>query len=245
MLFDLLQKHTFFKEHTLLHITPVSNQGLCNTNYKLQTNKADYLIRVFGPTDAIDIDRKLEFNIALKAYKIGIGAKPLTLDKSNNIMICHYLDGYHKFKLKKIDIKNIAKLIKKLHSIKIDQTPFDIKKALPNNFRLTKFKQEHVLCHHDLNPKNFIFSHDIKLIDWEYARKNDRYFDLATIIIEFNLNKNDEKTLLTSYMRSYSKVDIKKMLLFKKIYLTLCIKWSKQMNNQKEKIRYLKKLLRL
>ena len=87
---------------------------------------------------------------------------------------------------------------------------------------MQKNKKEYVLCHHDLNPKNILFSDDIKLIDWEYAGVNDRYFDLASIIVEFNLNKRNE----TLFMRSYSKkINLKKLYMYKIIYKDLCRLW--------------------
>ena len=102
--------------------------------------------------------------------------------------------------------------MRKIHKIKVGK-------------KLYNFKKDFVLCHHDLNPKNFIFSDDIKLIDWEYARYNDRYFDLASVIIEFKLNKKEENLLLNSYFKNTYDIDKKKISSFKKTYISICKKW--------------------
>ncbi len=187
----------------------LENQGFSNTNYILKTTKKNYIIKVFG---AHCIDRNMEFNIAFEAYKKGIGSKPIYYDES--FMICEFIEGVHKTKLKKLDIKNIALLLKRLHGIKINKRVFNRKK-------------DHVLCHHDLNPKNFIFSDSIKLIDWEYARYNDPYFDLATVVVEFKLNKTKEKWLLEYYFKNPYIINKKKLYFFKKSYIKLRKQWFK------------------
>ncbi len=201
-------------------LTLFENQGFSNTNYLLKTAKKSYVIRVFG---SLHVNRKREFDIAFKAYKKGIGAKPIYGDDS--FMICEFLEGKHKYKLKVDDIKNIAQLLRKLHQIKIDKKVFN-------------FKKDFVLCHHDLNPKNFIFSDKIKLIDWEYARANDLYFDLAAVVVEFGLDKKAEKLFLNSYFKNSHLVNMAKITSFKKRYLAECTKWFAKQNNRKEKMKY-------
>jgi len=199
-------------------LTLLKNQGFSNTNYLLKTPKKSYIIKVFG---SLHVERKFEFKIAKKAYKKGIGSKPIYLNDS--FMISEFLEGYHKIKLKRLDIKNIAQLLKKLHSIKAE------KKGL-------------VLCHHDLNPKNFIFSTAIKLIDWEYASFDDCYFDLSSVIVEFGLNKKEEKLFLHSYFKNRYKINRRKIYSFKINYINLCIKWFKKQNNFKEQLKFQKKI---
>jgi len=198
----------------------LENQGFSNTNYILKTHKKSYIIKVFG---ALHVDRKFEFNVMQEAYKKGLGAKPIYFDDS--LMMSEFLEGYHKSKLKREDIKNIAQLLKKLHSIKAE------KKGL-------------VLCHHDLNPKNFIFSNTVKLIDWEYASFDDFYFDLSSVIVEFDLNKKEEKLFLDSYFKNRYNINRKKLYSFKINYLKLCAKWFKKQNNLKEQLKFKKRLHR-
>jgi len=219
---DTLRSYELFKNEEFIALTKLPNQGFNNTNYTLKTSKQTYLIRNFQPD--LLINRKLEFQICLEAYKIGIGAKPYLLDEKNSLMICNFLEGVHKFKLTNTDIIKIALLLKKLHEIK---------------------KGRLVLCHHDLNPKNCIFSKDLKLIDWEYAGFDDRYFDLASVVVEFNLNKKEEKLFLTRYFKNSFQIDKIKMSLFKIKYLNICIDWFSKQNNYREKIKYKKKLCKL
>lgn len=227
MIIKTLKSYKLFKDEEFIALSKITNQGFSNTIYTLKTSKQTYLIRNFKPNK--DINRKFEFQISLEAYKKGIGAKPLLLDEQKSLMIYEFLEGTHKYKLRNKDIIKVALLLKKLHEIRLQTKYFNS-------------KRDFVLCHHDLNPKNFIFSKDVKLIDWEYAGLNDRYFDLASVVIEFNLNTKEEELFLKTYFKNPFKVNRKNIYHYKVKYLSLCIDWFSHQNKQKEKIKYKKKL---
>lgn len=241
-----LKKYKLFKKEKLLSLKLLKNQGFCNINYLLKTSKAKYLIRKFKKETTVNISREYEFKIQKKAYKKNIGAKPLLLDKQNQLMICFYLEGKHKEKLNIKEIKVLAKNIKKLHKIKSKQKKYDLKNDLKyyknklNNKKARKsisickkeinklkaYKTQLVTSHHDLNPKNIIFyKKSIKFIDWEYTGVNDIFFDLATICSEFHLDKREKTILLKKYFKYYKKKDEKKLSSFIIIYKNICKLW--------------------
>ena len=218
----LLKKYSLFENEHFVDLKALPFQGYCNTNYKLTTSQKSYLIRVFNSYR----DREFEYKVNLEAFKLGIAAKPYLLDVKNSLMVCEFFEGKHKKRLSRRDIVQIAKLLQKLHSIKV-----------PTAKRL-------VLCHQDLNPQNLIFTKKgIKLIDWEYAGLNECYFDIASLIVEFNFTPKEEKLFLAHYFkRGYSK---KKLYSFKLNYTTLCIQWFSKRKKQNEKILYKKRLLKI
>jgi thiamine kinase-like enzyme len=151
-------------------------------------------------------------------------------------MICEFLEGHHKEKLERAEISLMAQVLKILHSLKIDHPLLDLKsefsvldESLKDAFEIIEStEKEIVLCHNDLNPKNCIFStKGLKLIDWEFAGMNDRYFDLAAISVEFQLVLLDEAYLLALYFGrdGWNK---KKFDAYKVIYKALCEKWFKE-----------------
>ncbi|MBS9782299.1 MAG: phosphotransferase family protein [Arcobacter sp.] len=226
----------------------LKNQGYCNTNYILKLKNKSYLFRVFKESDYYKIDRKKEFKIQKKASKKNLAPKPILLEK--DFMLSHFIKGFHKKNLNKKDIKTISKNLKKLHSMKSDIEKYDIKKDLAyykslenkniNNLvkniekqykKLKKYKEELVLCHNDLNSKNIIFSKKyIKFIDWEYAFLNDRFFDLASICVEFDLKEKEEKLFLKSYLKNIKKYYLKKLKYYKIIYKNLAKLWFENKN---------------
>lgn len=246
---EQLRNLNIFKEE-LKSLELLKTQGFNNISYLLKTTKKSYVIRVFKSNQSVNISREFEYKIQKKAHKKDITSKPIFFNK--DFMIYEFIEGFHKTKLQSIDIKNLVFQIKKLHKIKVKTKIYNLKNDLENykkiledfqskklikesikslNF-LKKYKKDLVLNHHDLNPKNIIFKNqNIKIIDWEYSGLNDRFFDLASICIEFSLNKKQEELFLKYYLKNYSSIHKKKLEFFKIIYTNICKLWFNNLNN--------------
>jgi len=223
-------KHYKLLQHEEVEkISLLKEQGHCNINYILQTDKQNYLLRTFKHKG----DRKAEFYIQNLAHKKGVAAKALLLDEEKHLMICDYIEGEHRYKLDQQTLKKLGLALKKLHQIKLIQQgqtfkgsfKYKDKKVYEAFKTLKQFKPEYVLGHNDLHPKNILFGKKIQFIDWEYAGVSDRYFDLAAIIIEFKLNTADEKSFLRSYFSRNQSPNYVKLNAYKTIYKTLWTVW--------------------
>jgi thiamine kinase-like enzyme len=71
---------------------------------------------------------------------------------------------------------------------------------------LTRIEQELTtaeppcLCHNDLLPANFIDDgRQVWVIDWEYAGRGDRFFDLGNFAVNCELDQDQEQVLLEGY----------------------------------------------
>ena len=139
---------------------------------------------------------------------------------------------------------------KKLHKIKTTQKTYSLKndfkyykkilkdkkskKILKESFKelkkIKKYKFNAVTSHHDININNVLFhKNSLKLIDWEFACVNDKFFDLANICFEFKLNEKQEKQVLKRYFKKIRKKDMKKLASYKIIYENLWILWFKNL----------------
>jgi len=224
-----LEKYHFLKNKKIEKFELLKIQGHCNNNYLLQTPHQNYLVREFKLSN----NRKAEFRVQQLAYKKKIASKPLILDEENGLMICEFIEGKHQTKLSQQQLKKMATLLKKLHQVKINQKENSFKKSFTFKHKkvkkafivLDKQPKEYALGHNDLHPKNILFhKKNIKLIDWEYARYSDVYFDLVSIIIEYKLNIKDTKTFLRSYFVG-KKINHKKVEAFTLIYQELWKIW--------------------
>jgi thiamine kinase-like enzyme len=64
-------------------------------------------------------------------------------------------------------------------------------------------EHEPVPCHNDLLSANFIRTRQgIRIVDWEYAGMNDRYFDLGNFAVNNELDAEGEAALLTAYFEA-------------------------------------------
>ena len=71
--------------------------------------------------------------------------------------------------------------------------------------------------HYDLKPENILFNNKISIIDWEAACLGYPCFDLATIIIFYDLSeKEQDKFLMAYYKRKPTVAEKKRIELFKK-----------------------------
>lgn len=224
-----VEQYKLFKDKKIEQFSLLSNQGHCNLNYLLICENQEYLIREFKLAN----NRVSEFKIQKIASKQKIGATPLFLDKQNGVMVSEFIKGVHRAKPNQQELKKLALLIKKLHTLKLRQKPnylrqnfkFKDKKAIKAFVGLKAYKKEPVLCHNDLHDKNILFGKGVKLIDWEYAGINDRYFDLASICVEFKLSRRDRETFLRVYFGRNKQVNQKKLALYKVIYKELWRLW--------------------
>ena len=227
---NLLKKTEFFKDKHINNAYVLENQGFSNENWIVVADDKKYILRKLL---RIDIDRDFEYEVQNLTYSKYITAKPIFYDKKYALMAFAFIEGQHKQELKKKDILLLVKILKELHSIEIKKEPItivlknetkEVKKAFET---IDKYPKELVLCHNDLNPQNIFFSDIIKLIDWEYAGINDRYFDLASVCVEFGLNDEMQEVFLKSYFEcEYS---LEKLEAYKVVYKALCDEWFQNM----------------
>jgi len=221
-----LSKHSPFGE-VILKLLP--QQGFSNRNYTFLHDDTLYLFREFLLQDR---EREAEFRIQQAAYEAGIAAKPCHLEEA--YMICEFIEGEHKTVFEETDLALVAETLQKLHGLSVENVP-RIELAMLLERRdsriveafetIANYPEESVLCHNDLNPKNILFtSGGLKLIDWEFAGVNDRYFDLAAVCVEFGLDRQKERSLMQYYMgkQEYLKA---KLDAYKVLYRTLCEEW--------------------
>jgi len=222
-----IAQYDLFEKETIQSVTLLEAQGFCNENYLVITDKKKYIARKLIRTD---IDRNFEYEVQGLAFKEGITAKPLIYDKSNTLMLFEFVEGEHKTLLNKANIQDLAHTLQKLHGIIVERKPIKIEisnetedavKALET---IEKYKKEYALCHNDLNPQNILWSKNIKLIDWEYAGINDRYFDLASVCVEFKLDETMQALFLALYFSS-NPYSLQKLEAYKTLYRILCKEW--------------------
>ena len=226
----LLKQHRFFKDKKLESCTLLEHQGYCNENYLVVADGTKYIVRKFLRDD---IDRVFEWHLLGLAFARGITAEPLVYDASNGFMVFSFLEGVHKDILTIEEVKLLAETLKNLHGIQISNAPISIKIKYKNDHvsqafeTIEQYPGEYVLCHNDLNPKNIFFTNDVKLIDFEYAGVNDKYFDLACVCVEFSLDNKIQKIFLDAYFES--RYNLKKLDAYKVVYKALVDEWFENM----------------
>ena len=61
---------------------------------------------------------------------------------------------------------------------------------------------EPVPCHNDLLTANFIHDGErVRIVDWEYAGMNDRFFDLGNLSVNNGMGEDEDRALLEAYFQ--------------------------------------------
>ena len=234
-----LEGYPIFLKDPIKTLSLLPEQGYCNVNYLAITENTRYLLRKLQPNK---IDRAFEYRVQHRAHQRRLGAKPVHYDEENYLIISDFLEGEHKSRLTPRELRTLASTLRKLHKIKLRTRPYRLKKAFrPRHtkalYALSKLNREPrelVLTHHDLNPRNILFHNQkVKFIDWEYTGLNDRYFDLATIAAEYRLTQREEHYFLRSYFQNSTRINLKKLHLYKELYTILCSLWFKNLDAKK------------
>ena len=246
---EQLKQYKIFENKEIETFKLLENQGYCNENYLVMADGIKYIVRKLLRDDT---DRGFEWKVQQLAFEKNITAEPLIFDEVNGFMVFLFLEGEHKgmevesllppkvkshsaggskLSTSKNDLKFLADTLQTLHSIQIDSKPITLHIENKTNEVLKAFEtienhpKEYVLCHNDLNPQNILFTNEVKFIDWEFASVNDRYFDLASVCIEFDLDTKDETYFLEHYFDIREEIYTEKLSGYKAIYKALCAQW--------------------
>jgi len=100
--------------------------------------------------------------------------------------------------------------------------------GLKNNIAQLSF-EHNCLIHGDLNGGNLLINeHRLSIIDWEFCSAGDRYFDLATVMVELDLSDCASKHFVQAYCDNLeiTGVNSKKLQSMQVYYLGLCWLWQ-------------------
>lgn len=195
--------------------------GFSNQNFIV--NDA-YILRIPLPNKDESIDYTIEEETYNLIKDLNFSEKIVYFSKETGIKISKFIHNCKSYSItpSNEEIKNVAKLLKKLHKSNIQSSRsydmFDrlelykknvdekdyILKSYEENLiiKLKEIypKQSECLCHNDIVRGNLLFGYSkTYLIDWEYAANNNPYFDLASFISENNLSSEQEDLFLSTY----------------------------------------------
>ena len=215
-----LSRDPFFTDKQIITVSPLEQQGHCNQNYLLRTAQVSYLLRLFGTEER---DRAMEYRLQQLAFQHTLAPEPYLLDLEAGFMVSAYISGVHMQALSTQHLQALAKRLAALHRIPYQEEQINSHEVLHHPDASV---YEPVLCHHDLNPYNILWQDSLPtFIDWEYAGINDRYLDLASIVVEFNLDKRKSDLFLENYFQDATMVNSTKLTAYKRYYQELCEQW--------------------
>ena len=200
---QLFVSKTSYTEKDILKTKEI-HKGYTNLSFVFYTSdKKRFQIRL-GQNNEI-VNRNNELNVidllpykyylyigsngdAIKEWIYGYNPRFIFNKKRNLKLLCNEIKMFHNIEYKNINI---------LEHDYFEYLNDSIKNKYPDFYNeyikiINEFKNEKkVLSHNDINPLNMLYSTQLKriiLIDFEWARINSEYFDVANFFRETNLN---------------------------------------------------------
>ena len=201
--------------------------GITNRNWRARLGGVDYVLRVCSrETAVLGIDRDAECEASLRAAALGIGPEVAAYLREDGVLVTRFLAGgpVPPERLRTPDgLAGVADALRAFHAdaplhatfwvpelvrrqrTALDDVPAAVDSALALVDRiaaaLAGAEHARVPCHNDLLAANFVYDADggLRIVDWEYAGMNDRYFDLANFSVNNELTEDQDRALLEAY----------------------------------------------
>lgn len=243
-----LRQHRFFRQQKILTIQALHS----GFNHHIHKVVCENMLVIARQAKGPEAQQALQLQQELA--HIGITAE--VFDDDNNLAIMQFIDGVHPAPdfWQSNTLETLSVLLTTLHQYRPTHPTetLTLKPYIKHYIDSANLNNEHTalcqlaenklealyqlplslgLCHHDLNPKNLIIEGDkIWLIDWEGANIGDRFFDLASFIIEQQLDSTNERLFLQHYLQRNPQTltpqqVTKKLELMKIAYCLVCWLW--------------------
>jgi thiamine kinase-like enzyme len=203
--------------------------GITNRNYRVSLDDGDFVLRIGGKdTELLGIDRRAEHAASSIAAGLGVAPEVVHFVEPEGYLVTRFVPGEPVSAERVRDrdmIANVARLLRRIHNSGQVASRFDpfrvveayratatahgiaVPAAYARGKRVADMIERlipphpDVLCHNDLLNANLIADADgrIWIVDWEYAGMGDRFFDLANLAVNHDLDEDDDAALLASY----------------------------------------------
>ena len=196
--------------------------GMSHYTYLVKIDEQFFTYRYIGPAGNLYVNRKEELFNLETIKQLNINNETVYFNLISGVKISQYVNGTD---LTQTDfiyyLDQVATTLKKLHQSdlkafedfnyydtlqlyesfnqKQDEQYLLLKKAWFQLYEKKYQSRDKVFCHNDAQRSNIVISddHQLYLLDWEYAKNNDPYYDIASF---GNIDLNDSLLLLEKYL---------------------------------------------
>ncbi|WP_160152769.1 choline kinase family protein [Microbulbifer sp. ALW1] len=228
--------------------------GLTNRSFLIDAGDKTLVLRINAPNSlALDLNRAAEAEALQQASPKDLCAPLVYVDPAHRYLLTQFVDGAPLDINQPQAFAQLAQLLQQIHqlppiSVQLDiadkanrywqcidrNTDFFPVLAQLHQLMELQLKQSSTcpesyrLCHNDLLPNNLLkdISGQLRAIDWEYAACGDPFFDLATVTVGYDLDRQQQRTLLTEYLlRPACEADLTRLDHWKRTYRYLSVLW--------------------
>jgi thiamine kinase-like enzyme len=202
--------------------------GITNRNFKITVDDGTFVLRIGGKdTGLLGIDRSDEHEASLVAAGLGVGPEVVRFVEPEGYLVTRFVEGRPVpiEELRRPErLRELARTLRRVHdgpaigarfdSFRVVESysatsvahgvsvpaAYEEAKRIADRIERTRGPQPLRTCHNDLLNANLIATADgIVIVDWEYAGMGDRFFDLANLAANHELDEGESRELLGEY----------------------------------------------
>jgi len=235
-------------------ITPLS--GLTNRSYRVTSpdGSHDYMLRIPGAGTDRYVVRGNEIHNARVASAAGLAPEIVHADERSGVMLARFLAGAKPLAAGDLAMpemrRQIAGLLRRLHEsvpeFRGTAEPFEVidrylAQAADGRLSRLRMRAEAIRaelasldvalrpCHVDPVPANFLLlpERELLLVDWEFSAMADPMWDIATIVVEGDLDPAAGEALLDAYTGRPDSRRHRKLSLFSLLVHLVAVSWGR------------------
>jgi len=201
-------------------------QGITGNTFLVSRAAEDFVLRIRAVEAALFVpDSFAEHHFSGLAYESGLAPEPVFRSVDGHILLRRFSRGavWSEGTLTGAGLERLASMLECLHQIPValessdwaeqalrrygDQGLAEGRSALSLGERaladIRRYPAVSALCHGDVVCGNIVEQNAaLQLIDWEYSRVADPYFDLAVFLVHHELNPVASRILINAYSAS-------------------------------------------
>ena len=200
--------------------------GLTNRNYLLKCGRERFVLRISGQnSEILGIDRRIEHACAKAAFAAGIAPEVVAIFPEHGAMLSRFVPGrvlVPETTRTPVTLPRVVESLRRYHECPEGAGNFSAFETVRRYYALAKKRRvvfppqitsalealAHIEremgapdrlchCHNDLLPSNFVrHKRAVWILDWEYARLGDVFFDLGNLAANNLLSTEQETKLL-------------------------------------------------
>ncbi len=234
-------------------ITEQLAAGITGTSWLVEQNSKRYVLRLRSADAAKFVPDAFAEHIYSKlAHSAGLAPKPLFVSSDGTISLREYQSGvvWQAFQLEQQDLlAKLADALARLHRIPVPAGEWSSTDQAERHFlryaalvgepgqplleagmsalqEIGRLDPDVAVCHGDVVCSNLIHHNgEVRFIDWEYACVLDPCFDLASLIVEQNIEEPTIERLLSEYRQASGRVNGHRLGLWVDCYKSLQALW--------------------
>ncbi|MCK7595957.1 phosphotransferase family protein [Microbulbifer sp. CAU 1566] len=228
--------------------------GLTNRSFLIDAGDKKLVLRINAPNSlALDLNRAAEAEALQQASPKDLCAPLVYVDPAHRYLLTQFVDGAPLDINQPQAFAQLAQLLRQIHQLPPISVQLDIADkadrywqsidrntdffpALAQLYQLMELQlkqssarpENYRLCHNDLLPDNLLQdrSGQLRAIDWEYTACGDPFFDLATVTTGYDLDRQQQRALLSEYLlRPACEADLTRLDHWKRTYRYLSVLW--------------------